>query len=125
MDARADGSVYNDWDPHRSVQLWLPDFNQVGRISFDMDGVRQCVKAFKENDPYFPRPERGPSDLWDGFVEAHLNAAYIVLGKDTVGTLPGMFIEGVIAMQKGVNESAEAARRRTPGVSVDMIEDED
>lgn len=114
----------NQGSTHRGAYLWLLDFNQVGRINFDMDGVRQCIRAFKENDPYFPKPGRGPSGLWDGFVKAYLNVAHIVLGKDTVGTLPETFIEGVIAMQKEVNESAEAARRRTPGAFVDIIKDE-
>ncbi|KAK5098164.1 hypothetical protein LTR70_006368 [Exophiala xenobiotica] len=125
VDAEADGSLYSNRDSHRGVHLWLLDFNQVGRINSDMNGVRQCIRAFKENDPYFPKPGRGPSDLWDGFVEAYLSVAYIVLGEDTVGTLPDMFIEGVTAMQSEVNQSAEAARRRTPGECADMIEDED
>jgi len=125
VDAEADGSLYSDRDSHRGVHLWLLDFNQVDRINSDMNGVRQCIRAFKENDPYFPKPGRGPSDLWDGFVEAYLSVAYIVLGEDAGGTLPDMFIEGVIAMQSEVDENAEAARRRTPGEFVDMIEDED
>lgn len=40
----------------RPVHMWLLDFNQCGAISLDDVGVDSVVKAFWENDPYYPRP---------------------------------------------------------------------
>lgn len=40
----------------QGTRMWLLDFNQCKDMKKDMDGVRQAVRAFYHNDPYFKRP---------------------------------------------------------------------
>ncbi|KAK5957416.1 hypothetical protein OHC33_001790 [Knufia fluminis] len=120
--------------PHRSVHLWLLDFNQVGSITFDQDGVDACVEAaFRDNDPYFPRPGRGPEGLWGAFVEGYLGMSGTVLrgrkqgmklegeGDDAheIENLPRRFIDGVMELQRRLDENSRVAEERSVGEFVE------
>lgn len=41
---------------HRSVGIWLLDFDQCQEFSQDDQGLQQLVRGFFWNDPYYPRP---------------------------------------------------------------------
>ncbi|KAK2009169.1 hypothetical protein LZ32DRAFT_608701 [Colletotrichum eremochloae] len=74
---------------HRSMEMWLIDFNQCSPIEDDQAGIDKLVKAFIFNDPYFPRPNQLDSrdqELWDVFRESYLNVSHKLIessGPDT------------------------------------------
>lgn len=90
----------------RTTDLWVLDFNQVQPITMDEDGVAKAVEAYKFNDPYFPRPlreSRIEKVVWNEFVEQYLGAAHIIIREEAntkLLSLPGMFISGLIALQR-------------------------
>ncbi|KAK2032260.1 hypothetical protein LX32DRAFT_710799 [Colletotrichum zoysiae] len=78
----------------RAVSVWLLDFNQCQRMHSTPLGVEKAVKAFWENDPYFPRPNQDLSStegqLWQEFKSVYLATSFECL--DSSATLPGDFI---------------------------------
>ncbi|GKT48247.1 uncharacterized protein ColSpa_08428 [Colletotrichum spaethianum] len=78
----------------RTVSVWLLDFNQCQRMAPTPLGVDNAVKAFWENDPYFPRPNQDSSSteakLWQEFKGVYLEKSYECL--DATATLPSEFI---------------------------------
>jgi hypothetical protein len=67
----------------RVLHLWCLDFNQCKKITLDDRGVAQCVDAFIENDPYYPRPRRGQTDLWEAFACRYKEVSREVLERST------------------------------------------
>ncbi|MCJ1307157.1 hypothetical protein MMC25_000803 [Agyrium rufum] len=60
----------------KPAHLWLLDFNQVGFITMGTEGVEKAVRAFWQNDPYYPQlREFGHRDrgLWELFVQTYLD----------------------------------------------------
>ncbi|KAJ0162174.1 hypothetical protein CTA2_4997 [Colletotrichum tanaceti] len=81
----------------RAVQVWLLDFNQVGNITMDEEGVDKAVRGLWDNDPYYPRPachETNTTEvrLWEAFKDVYL-AASVGIRADT--SLPLSFIAKV------------------------------
>lgn len=119
INAEKDGYEYNI--PNRDVHLWLLDFNQVGALEWDIDGgtkaIEQIVFAFQSNDPYFPRPGRGPPDLWLAFSETYrLVALRILYGQsEERQALPSKVLIALEAAQVEKNRIAAVAETRTPG----------
>ncbi|KAK2061814.1 hypothetical protein LY76DRAFT_507144 [Colletotrichum caudatum] len=78
----------------RAVSVWLLDFNQCQRIHPTPLGIEKAVKAFWENDPYFPRPNQDLSStegkLWQEFKSVYL--AKSIECTDSSATYPGDFI---------------------------------
>lgn len=54
--------------------IWRLDNNLCRKISTDVAGMRQAVKASWRNDPYYPRPD-SHSSLWSAFREQYLNTS--------------------------------------------------
>ncbi|KAK5940459.1 hypothetical protein PMZ80_006874 [Knufia obscura] len=143
VDAGAESEAKDVYNlPHRSVHLWLLDFNQVGSITFDQKGVDACVEAaFRDNDPYFPRPGRGPEGLWGAFVEGYLGVSERAMrdrkqkqkkrveraaeGEEEdvieVEELPRRFIDGVVQMQRKLDEESRRAGERSEGAFVEGV----
>ncbi|MCJ1245683.1 hypothetical protein MMC30_002887 [Trapelia coarctata] len=90
----------------KAAHLWLLDFNRCDTITLDAAGLAKAVRAFWDNDPYYPRPvpeENGDEGLWRGFEEAYLAQSARSADEHVKGLgLPKMFIERVV----------EEARRR-------------
>ncbi|KAK2038605.1 hypothetical protein LZ31DRAFT_532958 [Colletotrichum somersetense] len=78
----------------RAVSVWLLDFNQCQRMPPTPLGIEQAVKAFWENDPYFPRPNQDLSStegkLWQEFKSVYLAKSFEC--TDSSATIPGEFI---------------------------------
>ncbi|KIW86444.1 hypothetical protein Z517_01841 [Fonsecaea pedrosoi CBS 271.37] len=90
---------------HRSIGLWLLDFDQCKAFPEDMDGVKQLERGFYFNDPYYPRPvSEHPKDvrLWNAFRESYL----ITSAAFTTSDMPSQFIDAV---------EAEGRKRRRGG----------
>jgi len=93
----------------RSIFMWVLDFNQCHELSMDENGVKQAVKAFLKNDPYYPRPLADNSrdqQLWKTFQERYIHASELILGKDGTA-LPLLFIELLV---KEMQSRLEARR---------------
>ncbi|KAH8750479.1 hypothetical protein BGZ57DRAFT_775359 [Hyaloscypha finlandica] len=88
---------------HRSIQLWMLDFNLVQEISRDSAGVDQAVHAWRTNDPYFPRPKKTSSPQWPSsphflvFMRSYLRASSEILRNERahVRFLPFIFIHRI------------------------------
>ncbi|OAP54000.1 hypothetical protein AYL99_11760 [Fonsecaea erecta] len=81
---------------HRSIGIWVLDFDQCKEFAHDQGGVKQLERGFYFNDPYYPRPvSTDPKDvaLWNTFKECYLDtsAAFIASG------MPQQFIDAVEA----------------------------
>ncbi|MCJ1475007.1 hypothetical protein MMC13_003667 [Lambiella insularis] len=82
----------------RAVYMWVLDFNRCQQISMDETGLKQAVRAFYRNDPYYPRPESdNPKDeaVWERFSTRYLAASKRVLG-DRETKLPSKFVEMLV-----------------------------
>ncbi|OTB03099.1 hypothetical protein M426DRAFT_47555, partial [Hypoxylon sp. CI-4A] len=89
---------------HRSIDLWLFDFNRVGYITLDKEGVAQAVEAATMNDPYLPLPfaEPGPAqEAWYIFSLFYLNKAGHILRDEykDVKQLPLLFLGGIVTLE--------------------------
>lgn len=85
---------------HRSVGMWLLDFDQCQSFSRDKQGVQQLMRGFYFNDPYYPRPSsKSEKDqaLWARFRERYLEVSDIITPNNE---MPGQFIEAVEAEGK-------------------------
>ncbi|KAH6881782.1 zinc finger protein-domain-containing protein [Alternaria rosae] len=84
---------------HRTLSLWLLDFNQCKPFKHNTAGVNKLVEGFWFNDPYYPRPNatnKADKDLWNAF-QAH----YLEVSAELTNTPgPKMFVEAVIAKGK-------------------------
>ncbi|KAE9963881.1 hypothetical protein BLS_008844 [Venturia inaequalis] len=63
---------------HRSVSIWLLDFNQCKKISKDGKDLKAMVNGFMFNDPYYPRPgssDKKDAKLWDTFEKEYSSAS--------------------------------------------------
>ena len=81
----------------RVTSLWLLDFDACSDITLDKVGVKAAVKAFLENEPYFPRPtEMGgtSNQLWNDFGNRYLETSRRILYAQDHG-LPVDFLRGV------------------------------
>jgi hypothetical protein len=84
---------------HRSISVWLLDFNQCKPFNGNIVGVKKLVEGFWFNDPYYPRPNatgKNDSKLWTIFAEHYMKISTEL--TNTPG--PRMFVEGVIAKGK-------------------------
>ncbi|KAK7455039.1 hypothetical protein Landi51_03248 [Colletotrichum acutatum] len=81
----------------RSVSIFLLDFNQCRRMPPTPKGIDDAVKAFWENDPYYPRPgyKEGTQEwmLWEQFKSDYLVKSYKIL--DDSATMPAEFLRRV------------------------------
>jgi len=95
----------------RAVHLWLLDFNRCSTITMDAAGVAKAVRAFWENDPYYPRPGAvGNEDeaLWKVFEGEYLEQSVRSGGEYVRGLgLPRMFIEGAVQQAKKRGEGGD------------------
>jgi hypothetical protein len=97
-EAAALGQAY-DFE-HRSVGMWLLDFDQCQSFSWDKQGVQQLMKGFYFNDPYYPRPSsKSEKDqmLWVRFKERYLEVSQIITPDSE---MPEQFINAVEAEGK-------------------------
>jgi hypothetical protein len=63
---------------HRTIGVWLLDFNQCQTFNKDENGLKQLVDAFYWNDPYCPRPTSTNSKdklLWKAFSVRYLEVS--------------------------------------------------
>ena len=80
---------------HRTMSIWLLDFNQCKQFNHDAEGMKKLVDGFWFNDPYYPRPNSTndmDKKLWETFQDQYLR----VSGELTAGPGPKLFIEGVV-----------------------------
>ncbi|KAK1993744.1 hypothetical protein LX36DRAFT_693545 [Colletotrichum falcatum] len=91
---RTPGGVTNLNFLLRTVNVWVLDFNQCQRLVPTPRGIEAAVKAFWENDRYFPRPNEDLSSiegkLWQEFKSVYLEKSHECL--DSSATLPSDFI---------------------------------
>ncbi|MCJ1236161.1 hypothetical protein MMC14_004138 [Varicellaria rhodocarpa] len=79
---------------HRSVGMWLLDFDQCQKFEENEQGVERLKKGFYHNDSYYPRPAlgtAGDTTLWLVFRAAYLQASTEI----TKSHMPMAFIEAV------------------------------
>lgn len=79
---------------HRSIGIWLLDFNQCKEFPETADGLKQLERSFYFNDPYYPRPiSKHPNDvaLWSTFKASYLEASAAITDSD----MPKEFITAV------------------------------
>ncbi|KAK1598624.1 zinc finger protein-domain-containing protein [Colletotrichum navitas] len=79
---------------HRSMEMWVIDFNQCTLIQDDQAGIDKLVKAFIFNDPYYPRPNQSDDrdkELWAIFRNDYLRTSHML----TEGSGPDTFITRV------------------------------
>jgi hypothetical protein len=63
---------------HRTISVWLLDFNQCKTFPKNQTGLKQLVDGFWWNDPYYPRPNATNSedkDLWNVFARHYLHTS--------------------------------------------------
>jgi hypothetical protein len=86
------GKLYR-WDlMHRSVSIWLLDFNQCKQFEHNSQGLKQLVDGFWWNDPYYPRPgSKNDEKLWTVFKKAYLETS----GELSEVSMAKDFIEAV------------------------------
>ena len=74
--------------------MWVIDFDLCRDMPKDEDDVKQAVKAYWRNDPYYPRPRS--KLLWEQFRKQYLQTSDAIcgaLGLDTIIGLPKLFID--------------------------------
>ena len=90
---------------HRSVGIWLLDFNQCREYTEDDAGLKQLVNGFYWNDPYYPRPVNmtaGDKKLWESFKQVYVQTSITL----TKGKGPIQFIQAVEAEGKRRSQSS-------------------
>ncbi|KAK1997921.1 hypothetical protein LX36DRAFT_719864 [Colletotrichum falcatum] len=98
----------------QAVKVWLLDFNQVGIITLDEDGVEKAVRGFWDNDPYYPRPNMQGNEarLWEAFKDAYMTTSFELLEECS---LPLLFIKRV--EEEGIVRSAKGSVLQGPPMS--------
>lgn len=79
---------------HRTVSIWVLDFNLCQTFTEDAAGLKKLVDGFFSNDPYYPRPTSAvPRDkqLWKVFSTHYVK----VSGELVSHGMPTAFIEAV------------------------------
>jgi hypothetical protein len=61
----------------RSLHMWCLDFNQCRKITKDEAGIETCFQAYRDNDPYFPRPSE--EHLWQIFKDNYLQTSRAIV----------------------------------------------
>jgi hypothetical protein len=76
--------------------LWLLDFDLVGYISMDKQGVEAAVNKHKINDPYHPKPGRGEDSdkLWARFKARYLRSGRMLV-PDEQKELVDLMVDGL------------------------------
>ncbi|KAI4192370.1 MAG: hypothetical protein LQ346_004339 [Caloplaca aetnensis] len=90
---------------HKSVGVWLLDFDQCQKFEENEAGMELLKKGFWMNDPYYPRPlstNEKDMALWTHFKEAYLSASSLL----TDSGMPRAFISAI---------EAEGKKRRLGG----------
>ena len=91
------GSITPNLDfRHRSVGIWLLDFDQCQKFQKNAAGMELLKQGFWMNDPYYPRPSSTNQKdvaLWTAFKEAYLVASTFL--EDS--TMPSGFIAAIEA----------------------------
>lgn len=72
--------------------VWILDFDCCREMSMDENGVKQAVRAFYRNDPYYPRPG---CELWTIFKERFLEISQAILDQGSQAALPFSWIDSV------------------------------
>lgn len=106
----------------RVMQLWLLDFNRCKNLRRNEAGVKQAVRSFFRNDPYFPRPTSANvnanaqgANIWEKFVEGYMNTSNTVLqgeNEDEIRGLPQEFIRECVVEQERRLVAKEEAEKR-------------
>jgi len=70
----------------QDLVIWMLDYDCVRDMPITREGVQQAVKAFYQNDAYFPRPHffghiKEDVDLWTMFKAEFLRASSEILNK--------------------------------------------
>jgi hypothetical protein len=84
---------------HRTISIWLLDFNQCKKFEHSPAGVKKLVEGFWFNDPYYPRPNatnKADQELWNAFKSHYLEVSAEL--TETPG--PKLFVEAVKAKGK-------------------------
>lgn len=79
---------------HRTISIWLLDFNMCKPFTKDPNGLKKLVDGFYWNDPYYPRPTSTvPKDkeLWKLFAKHYLEISAEFVRHD----MPKAFIDAV------------------------------
>lgn len=79
---------------HRTISVWLLDFNMCQTFNKDPAGLKKLVDAFYWNDPYYPRPTSKNSkdrELWKIFANHYLEVSAELVSHD----MPKRFISAV------------------------------
>ncbi|KAG7005532.1 hypothetical protein G7Y79_00019g047120 [Physcia stellaris] len=99
---------------HRTLHVWLLDFNLCKQLAMNDVGIQQAVKAFFANDPYYPRPHSTRAEdrnLWNQFEHRYLAVSCTFI-EPALLHLPQQFIQAV-KHESSIREAkkAEASRR--------------
>ena len=65
--------------------VWILDFDCCRPIAMDETGVRQAVRAYYRNDPFYPRPGRqsvADQKLWNEFKDTFARASRTILPQE-------------------------------------------
>jgi hypothetical protein len=95
-DIDALGKLYHTDFEHRTISLWLLDFNECKQFEHNREGMTRLVRGFWFNDPYFPRPiptNIKDEELWYAFSSHYLEVSQELVGENAG---PKMFIDGVV-----------------------------
>ena len=65
--------------------MWILDFDLCRSLPVNAAGMEQAATAFLRNDPFYPRPGREDSVLWNVFREQYLRTAEECCCRLTVG----------------------------------------
>ncbi|KAL1985779.1 hypothetical protein VTN96DRAFT_7401 [Rasamsonia emersonii] len=76
--------------------IWILDFDCCRKMTMDESGVKQAVKAFLRNDPFYPRPDCCEV-LWEAFRDEYLQTSVRIIDNNHRKgcLLPLSFVEGI------------------------------
>ena len=114
---------------HRTVNMWLLDFNRCKRITVETKDERDkaismVVGSFFRNDPYYPRPLSSnelENELWETFYKSYLWAGSKLLDEKEPGIreLPRRFLKAVEAEMKTRIARKIAAEARLAAMGIE------
>ncbi|KAH6992540.1 zinc finger protein-domain-containing protein, partial [Fusarium venenatum] len=76
----------------RTMEMWVFDLNECSPVTNDEAGIEQLVRAFNNNDPYYPQPGQSNENdrkLWSVFRKTYLDMSH----RFTESMNPGRFIK--------------------------------
>ncbi|TKX27502.1 zinc finger domain-containing protein 1 [Elsinoe australis] len=111
--------------------IFLLDFNRCKKITMDYQGVNQIVKAFFNNNTYYPRPLKenvADQRLWTAFSSAYQNVGVEIFRRRFPDepefakhkVLPALVVQGVVEHERKKNEKIKV----DAGKDYDSIPDE-